>query len=64
VVTEMRVHHTLEAEQGRRTRLVITHRASIAARADTVIWLEAGRVRAVGPHRALWHDPAYREVFG
>jgi len=64
VVTEMRVHHALDQGQGRRTRLIVTHRASIAARADTVVWLDAGRVRAVGPHRVLWDDPAYREVFG
>ena len=64
VVTEMRVHRALDEGRDRRTRLIVTHRASIAARADTVVWLDAGRVRAVGPHRSLWDDPAYREVFG
>ncbi|MFI7400639.1 ABC transporter ATP-binding protein [Streptomyces sp. NPDC049541] len=47
----------------RRTRLVVTHRASTAARADHVVWLEAGRVRGQGTHRALWADPEYRAVF-
>lgn len=64
VVTEMRVHRALEDDPRRRTVLIVTHRVSTAARADTVIWLDAGRVRAVGPHRTLWDDPAYREVFG
>ncbi|MDJ0385039.1 ATP-binding cassette domain-containing protein [Streptomyces sp. G-G2] len=45
------------------TRLVIAHRISSAARADLVIWLEEGRVRATGPHATLWQDPAYRAVF-
>jgi ATP-binding cassette subfamily B protein len=43
---------------------MVTHRAATAARADTVVWLDGGRLRAVGPHRTLWDDPAYREVFG
>lgn len=46
-----------------RTRLVVTHRASTAARADLVIWLDEGRVRRRATHRALWNDPGYRAVF-
>ncbi|EPD93211.1 MULTISPECIES: ABC transporter ATP-binding protein [Streptomyces] len=46
-----------------RTRLVVTHRASTAARADRTVWLDAGRVRAVAPHDRLWEDPAYRALF-
>ncbi|MEU5875232.1 ABC transporter ATP-binding protein [Glycomyces sp. NPDC047369] len=46
-----------------RTRLVATHDASLAARADLVVWLEDGRVRAVGPHAALRADADYRAVF-
>ncbi len=42
----------------------MTHRPSVAARADLVVWLEDGRVRAVGPHRLLWREAAYRAVFG
>jgi ATP-binding cassette, subfamily B, bacterial len=64
VVTEMLIHRALENDHGRRTRLMVTHRAATAARADTVIWLDDGRLRAMGPHCALWDDPAYREVFG
>ncbi|KPI22188.1 Xenobiotic-transporting ATPase [Actinobacteria bacterium OK074] len=46
------------------SRLVVAHRASTAARADTVAWLDEGRIRAVGPHARLWRIPGYREVFG
>ena len=34
-----------------------------AARADTVLWLENGRVRGLAPHHALWSEPSYRAVF-
>jgi ATP-binding cassette, subfamily B, bacterial len=62
MVTEMQISRTLT--EGDRTRLVVTHRRSTAARADLVVWLDEGRVRAVGPHDALWADPAYRGAFG
>jgi ATP-binding cassette, subfamily B, bacterial len=62
MVTEMRISETLT--EGDRTRLVVTHRRSTAARADLVIWLDAGRVRRYAPHDTLWTDPDYREVFG
>lgn len=62
--TEQLINETLLSDRTRRTRLIVTHRAATAARADLVVWLEAGRLRAVGPHEDLWDDPAYREVFG
>ncbi len=46
------------------SRLVVAHRPSVAARADQVIWLEDGRVRAVAPHRELWKEARYRALFG
>ncbi|MFI1399257.1 ABC transporter ATP-binding protein [Streptomyces sp. NPDC020681] len=46
-----------------RTRLIVAHRAPTAARADLVVWLDEGRVRAVGPHAELWQLPEYRAVF-
>jgi ATP-binding cassette subfamily B protein len=45
------------------TRIVVTHRAATAGRADLVLWLENGQVRAVAPHHVLWRDPEYRAVF-
>jgi ATP-binding cassette subfamily B protein len=62
-VTEMQISRTLTEDHGRRTRLIVTHRPATAARADLVVWLEAGRVRAVGRHELLWDDPDYRAVF-
>lgn len=62
-VTERQVERALVQEVRAGTRLIIAHRLSSAVRADLVIWLEEGRVRAVGPHADLWRFPAYREVF-
>ncbi|MFE7839086.1 ABC transporter ATP-binding protein [Streptomyces sp. NPDC057474] len=46
------------------SRLIIAHRAATAARADTVVWLDGGRVRAVGSHAELWRVAGYQELFG
>ncbi|MFC0108510.1 ABC transporter ATP-binding protein [Kibdelosporangium aridum] len=64
MVTEMQIGRTLTEDHGHRTRLIITHRVATAAKADLVVWLDSGRVRAVGPHEVLWRDPAYQAVFG
>lgn len=61
--TEMQISNTLTTRSDR-TRLIVTHRAGTADRADLVVWLHGGRVRTVGAHRQLWLDPAYRKVFG
>jgi len=47
-----------------RTRVVIAHRTSTASRADLVVWLEQGSVRAIGSHAMLWRRPDYRTLFG
>ncbi|MBW1603470.1 ABC transporter ATP-binding protein [Streptomyces sp. JJ66] len=61
--TERQVTAVLFAPERTRTRLVVAHRATTAARADLVAWLDAGHLRALAPHARLWHDPAYRAVF-
>ncbi|MFJ6200122.1 ABC transporter ATP-binding protein [Micromonospora sp. NPDC092111] len=61
--TEYQVTRALTGPGDRRTRVVVSHRVGLAARADLVAWVAGGRVRAVGPHPALWADPDYREVF-
>ncbi|WP_431922414.1 ABC transporter ATP-binding protein [Micromonospora wenchangensis] len=61
--TEYQVTRALTGPGDRRTRVVVSHRLGMAARADLVAWVADGRVRAVGPHPALWADPDYREVF-
>jgi ATP-binding cassette subfamily B protein len=62
--TERQISRTLTEDKHRRTRLIVTHRVATAARADLVVWLDRGRVRAVGSHQQLWQDPSYREIFG
>ena len=62
-VTEAAVERALAGVLPGRTRVVVTHRAGTAARADLVVWLEEGRIRAVAPHAALWQEPGYRGVF-
>ncbi|WP_329369840.1 ABC transporter ATP-binding protein/permease [Streptomyces sp. NBC_00669] len=62
-VTELHVAHSLLHDPLGRTRLLTTHRAATAARADLVAWLDSGRLRALAPHRTLWQDPAYRALF-
>ncbi|HYN92348.1 MAG TPA: ABC transporter ATP-binding protein [Pilimelia sp.] len=64
MVTEMQIGRALTGDHGHRTRLIVTHRAATAARADLVVWLDGGRVRGVAPHAALWREPAYRRIFG
>jgi ATP-binding cassette subfamily B protein len=64
MVTEMQISRTLTSDHGHRTRLIVTHRAATAARADLVVWLAEGRVRAIGTHEELWTREDYREVFG
>lgn len=62
-VTEMQVGRALTSGFAHRTRLIVAHRAGTAARADLVLWLDGGRVRACMPHDKLWEDPHYRAVF-
>ncbi|WP_416968964.1 ABC transporter ATP-binding protein [Streptomyces sp. 4F14] len=63
-ITEHRVTRALLSPATPTTRLLVTHRASTAARADAVAWMEEGRIRAVGTHRELWGVAEYRELFG
>ncbi|MGK5559017.1 ATP-binding cassette domain-containing protein, partial [Actinomadura kijaniata] len=62
-VTEQRVTDALTGGPERRTRLVVAHRLTTARRADEVIWLDEGRIRARGRHEDLWRDPAYQALF-
>ena len=62
-VTEHHIGAVLTGALADRTRIVVAHRASTAARTDAVIWLEDGGVRAFAPHEQLWHDPSYRALF-
>ncbi|MFF3772585.1 ATP-binding cassette domain-containing protein [Streptomyces sp. NPDC002232] len=61
--TERQVERALATPSRACTRLIVAHRVSTAARADQVVWMEAGRVRRSGPHGVLWEEPEYRAVF-
>ncbi len=62
-VTEHQIHEVLTGAFADRTRLVIAHRASTAARADLVVWVDAGRLRAVATHADLSVRAEYRALF-
>ncbi|MFD8788680.1 ABC transporter ATP-binding protein [Kitasatospora sp. NPDC059599] len=62
-VTEFEVSTALTTELAGRTRLIVAHRASTAARCDLVAWLDGGGIRRIGPHDELWALPEYRAVF-
>jgi ATP-binding cassette subfamily B protein len=62
-VTEHHISQVLTGALADRTRLIVTHRASTAARAELVVWLADGGVRGRGTHRELWADPEYRAAF-
>ncbi|WDT88687.1 ABC transporter ATP-binding protein [Streptomyces sp. SCSIO-PteL053] len=61
--TEAQVGSALASAWSGRTRVLIAHRVSTAARADLVAWLEDGRVRALGTHADLWQRGDYRALF-
>ncbi|KQX65126.1 ABC transporter [Streptomyces sp. Root1310] len=61
--TEAAVLRAIDDTHAHRTRLVVTRRTATAARADLVVWLHEGRVRALAPHHELWRLPAYRGMF-
>lgn len=62
-VTEHHISSVLTGALGDRTRLIVGHRASTVSQMGAVIWLEAGRVRAMAPHHELWQHPEYRALF-
>ncbi|WP_369379322.1 ATP-binding cassette domain-containing protein [Streptomyces sp. cg36] len=61
--TELKVERALLEGRTPGTRLIVAHRVRTAARADLVVWLDGGRVRALAPHAELWRLPEYRAVF-
>ncbi|GAB3809110.1 ABC transporter ATP-binding protein [Micromonospora zhanjiangensis] len=61
--TEYRIARAVAEHGDGRTRVIVTHRATTAAAADLVAWLDDGRLRALASHARLWTDPAYRAVF-
>jgi ATP-binding cassette subfamily B protein len=62
-ITEHHISRAVTEGLGDRTRLVVAYRVSTAARADLVVWVDRGRVRAAAPHAELWRDADYRRLF-
>ncbi|MGH2943969.1 MAG: ATP-binding cassette domain-containing protein, partial [Solirubrobacteraceae bacterium] len=62
-VTEHHIGAVLTGALADRTRIVVAQRATTAARADAVIWLEDGGVRAYAPPEQLWDDADFRALF-
>jgi ATP-binding cassette subfamily B protein len=62
-VTEHHIGAVLTGALADRTRIVIAQRASTASRADAVVWLEEGGIRAYAPHEQLWQLLDYRSLF-
>lgn len=58
-----RVRDSLVALRGQRTRIVVTHQPALAAAADTIVVLDAGRVRATGTHAQLIGTDAWYATF-
>jgi ATP-binding cassette subfamily B protein len=62
-VTEHHIGAVLTGALADRTRIIVAQRASTAARADLVVWLDGGEIRARAPHAQLLHDAQYRALF-
>ncbi|MGS0894511.1 ABC transporter ATP-binding protein [Burkholderia stagnalis] len=58
-----RFRDSLVALRGRRTRIVVTHHPALAAAADAIVVLDAGRVRATGTHAQLVAADAWYAAF-
>jgi ATP-binding cassette subfamily B protein len=62
-LVEAEIQSALARVMDGRTTIIIAHRTSTLALADTVVFLEEGRVAAVGRHEDLLEDvPRYAEV--
>lgn len=51
--TEREVMRAVEGMRGRRTILIIAHRLSTVANCDRIVFLENGRIEAIGPYAEL-----------
>lgn len=61
--TERTLLDNLKAERAGKTTILIAHRISTIEQMDKIIFLENGRVQAVGSHRELIQTcPAYRKM--
>jgi len=63
--TEMQIQESLEHLTKNRTTVIIAHRLSTVMKADKIIMMGDGTVKAVGTHEELLKtSPPYRDLFG
>jgi len=63
--TESEIQESLEALTQNRTTIIIAHRLSTVMKADRMIMMEGGNVKAISTHDDLLQNcPPYRELFG
>lgn len=63
--TEMEIQESLEELTHNRTTVIIAHRLSTVMKADKMIMMQDGTVKAVGSHEELLKtSSAYRDLFG
>lgn len=61
--TEKIILDNLKQSRAGKTTLLIAHRISTVERLDKIIFLEDGKVEAVGPHDQLYAScPEYRKM--
>ena len=61
--TERAILQNLRAQRTGRTTILIAHRISTVEQMDRIIFLEDGRVTAIGPHSELYETcPAYHRM--
>ncbi len=61
--TERAILQNLRAQRAGRTTILIAHRISTVEQMDRIIFLEDGRVTAIGPHSELYETcPAYHRM--
>ncbi len=62
-VTEEEIRHALQRVMAGRTTIIIAHRAATLRLVDQVVFIDEGRIAAVGPHDQLLKTaPRYGEV--
>jgi ATP-binding cassette subfamily B protein len=62
-ITEAAIHECIREQAQKATVITIAHRLSTVVDADTIVVMEAGRIRAQGTHEELLQrDALYREL--
>ena len=63
--TEMEIQESLDVLTKNRTTIIIAHRLSTVMKADRMVMMDGGSVKAVGSHEELLNaSSSYRDLFG